>query len=335
MMKPTVAMHVPVVRPYTAGFQELVGVNVLGQPQEDGNVPISSMTGFASISGQTGDSDWRWDLKSVNARGLDLRFRLPPGHDGLEPKLRAAAQAALKRGSVAISLNTKYQKTVGRISVDDEALAQAISHIVVARKQLENAGLPVAKTSAEAVLSVPGVLLSGDESDGLDPSALGPDLLRGFEAAIDALVTERRAEGARLGRVISEQVTQIESLTRDAQACAEEAVIALRERFKTQLTTLLSDTSISPERMEQEAAILASKADVREEIDRLHAHVAAARELLAMEEPIGRRLDFLTQEFNREANTLCSKSPTDALTRIGLDLKMVVDQIKEQAANVE
>jgi len=182
---------------------------------------------------------------------------------------------------------------------------------------------------------LPGVLLSGDDSDGPDPSALGPDLLRGFEAAIEALVTERRAEGARLGRVISEQVTQIESLTRDAEACAEEALIALRERFKTQLTTLLSDTSISQERMEQEAAVLASKADVREEIDRLHAHVAAARELLAMEEPIGRRLDFLTQEFNREANTLCSKSPTDALTRIGLDLKMVVDQIKEQAANVE
>ena len=335
MMKPTVAMHVPVVHPYTAGFKRLVRVNVIAQPQEDGNVPISSMTGFASSSGQTGDSDWRWDVKSVNARGLDLRFRLPPGHDALEPKLRAAAQQALKRGSVAISLHTKFQKAAGRIAVDDAALAQAISQISAVRGQLESAGIPVADARAEAVLTLPGVLLSSDESEGDEPSAVGPELLRGFETTIEGLVAERRAEGARLARVISEQVTQIESLTRDAEACAEKAVIALRERFKTQLTTLLSDTSISPERMEQEAAILASKADVREEIDRLHAHVAAARELLEMDEPIGRRLDFLTQEFNREANTLCSKSPTDALTRIGLDLKMVVDQIKEQAANVE
>ena len=328
-------MHVPVVHPYTAGFQRLVRVNVFAQPQKDGNVPISSMTGFASTSGQTGDSDWRWDVKSVNARGLDLRFRLPAGQDALEPKLRTAAQGALKRGSVAISLNTKFQKAAGRISIDDDGLAQAISHISIARGHLEKAGIPVADTQAEAVLSLPGVLLSGDESEAQDISVLAPDLLRGFEAALADLLVERRAEGARLGRVISEQVTQIESLTRDAEGCADEAVVALRERFKTQLTTLLADTSISPERMEQEAAILASKADIREEIDRLHAHVAAARELLAMDEPIGRRLDFLTQEFNREANTLCSKSPTDALTRIGLDLKMVVDQIKEQAANVE
>ena len=328
-------MHVPVVHPYTAGFQGLYRVNVFAQPQKDGNVPISSMTGFASTSGQSGDSDWRWDVKSVNARGLGLRFRLPLGHEALEPKLRTIAQTALKRGSVAISLNTKFQKAVGRTSVDEAGLAQAIAHIAAVRGQLESAGIPAAETSAEAVLSLPGVLLSSEDSEGDDPSAIGPDLLKGFEAAMKALVAERQAEGARLGRVISEQVTQIESLTRDAEACAEEAVIALRERFKTQLTTLLSDTAISSERMEQESAVLATKADVREEIDRLHAHVAAARELLETDEPIGRRLDFLTQEFNREANTLCSKSPTDALTRIGLDLKVVVDQIKEQAANVE
>lgn len=298
-------------------------------------MPISSMTGFASNSGQTGDSTWRWDVKSVNARGLDLRFRLPPGYEALEPKLRSGAQNVLKRGSVAISLTLSFQRTTGQIALDEAALTKAVSNIAAVRDRLETAGVPVADTRAEVVLSLPGVVLSGDEAEGDDPASIGPELQRGFEAAIEALVAERRAEGARLGRIISEQVTQIESLTRDAEACADQAVIALRERLKTQLTTLLSDTSLSQERMEQEAALLASKADVREEIDRLHAHVAAARELLAMEEPIGRRLDFLTQEFNREANTLCSKSSTDALTRIGLDLKMVVDQIKEQAANVE
>jgi len=166
-------------------------------------------------------------------------------------------------------------------------------------------------------------------------SAFSPAILAGFDAALEALVTERNAEGARLDRVISEQVTQIESLTRDAADCAEEVVLALRERLKTQLTTLLSDTTLSPERVEQEASVLAVKADVREEIDRLGAHVAAARELLAADEPVGRRLEFLTQEFNREANTLCSKSQVERMTRIGLDLKTVIDQMREQAANVE
>ena len=178
MMKLRVAMHVPVVRPYTAGFQRFIRVNVFLQPQKDENVPISSMTGFASVSGQIGDSDWRWDVKSVNARGLDLRFRMPPGQDALEPKLRSAAQGTLKRGSVAISLNTKYQKTVGRISLDDAGLAQAILHISAARAQLEDAGVPVADTQVEAVLMLPGVLLSGEDSESQDVTALAPDLLR-------------------------------------------------------------------------------------------------------------------------------------------------------------
>jgi len=335
MMKLVVAMHVPHFHPYTAGFSGFNHVNVVQQPQGNENVPISSMTGFASTSGQVGDSDWRWDVKSVNARGLDLRFRLPTGLDSLEPKVRAAGQNALKRGSIAISLSVKFQKTNGNTALDEIALSQVVEHIALVRKRLAASDVPVADTRAETVLAMPGVLTSGDRGGNDDVAAMAPALLAGFENALEALITERRSEGARLARVISEQVTQIESLTRDAAACADAATIALRERFKNQLTTLLSDTSLSPDRLEQEAAILASKADVTEEIDRLHAHVAAARELLAMDEPIGRRLDFLTQEFNREANTLCSKSPTDALTRIGLDLKMVVDQIKEQAANVE
>jgi uncharacterized protein (TIGR00255 family) len=335
MMKLRIATDVPEDHPCTAGMRDRFQVVVVNRLLRDENVPISSMTGFASNDGQTGDSDWRWDVKSVNARGLDLRFRLPPGYEALEPKLRAAAQSVLKRGSVAIGLNVRFQSAVGRTALDDEALTRMVVHIKQVRAKLESAGIPLGASRAEAILAMPGVMVLSDTSDTQDVTAQFGDLLVGFEDTLQALLTERRSEGSRLARVISEQVTQIESLTRDAAGCAEEAVLALRERLQTQLTMLLSDPKFAPDRLEQEAALLASKADIREEIDRLYAHVAAARELLSLDEPIGRRLDFLTQEFNREANTLCSKSSTDTLTRIGLDLKMVVDQIKEQAANVE
>jgi len=335
MMKQWFAMHVPDVRPYTAGIWGFVPLNVVNAPQEGKKVPISSMTGFASYNGQTGDSDWRWDIKSVNARGLDLRFRLPPGYEALEPKLRTAAQKSFKRGSIAISLTTRIQGAGGRTSLNHTALKATLEHLSHARFEMEAAGIPVAPSNAEALLSIPGVLVATEETDVSGDASLTADIFVGFEAALAALSKERDAEGVRLAHVLSEQVTQIESLTKDAAAGADDAVAALRNRFSTQLSALLGDTTLSPERLEQEAAILASKADVREEIDRLHAHVAAARELLSMNEPVGRRLDFLTQEFNREANTLCSKSSTDAMTRIGLDLKTTIDQIKEQAANVE
>ncbi len=328
-------MHVPEDHPYTAGIQAPVRVNVVNAPQGDKKVPISSMTGFASTGGRTGDSDWRWDVKSVNARGLDLRFRLPPGCEILEPKLRAAARNALKRGSLTISLTTRFQRIASRTSLDEAALADTVEHLSQVRAGLENAGLPVAPIRAEALLGMPGVIVAAEEAAVPDPDALHADVIAGFEQALGQVIKERNAEGVRLARVISEQVTQIESLTRDAAACADGAVRVLRDRFAAQMGALLSDSTLPPERFQQEAAVLASKADVREEIDRLHAHVAAARELLALDEPVGRRLDFLTQEFNREANTLCSKSATDPLTRIGLDLKTTIDQIKEQAANVE
>ncbi len=325
----------PEHHPYTAGNPLCIPVNVVNKSHKDKTVPINSMTGFATADGQTGDSDWRLDVKSVNGRGLDLRFRLPSGFESLEQKLRIAAQKALKRGSVTISLILRFQSGEGRTSLDETALSHAVEALSIARTQLEKAGIPAAPAHAEALLALPGVLITAEENDPLDLDALNKEILAGFEIALQALLKEREAEGSRLAHVISAQVTQIESLTSDAKKCANEAVIALRERFKTQLTMLLSDTTLSPERLQQEAAILASKADIREEIDRLEGHVAAARDLLAMDEPIGRRLEFLTQEFNREANTLCSKSSTDALTRIGLDLKTVVDQIKEQAANIE
>lgn len=325
----------PEDHPYTAGNPLCIPVNVVNKSQKDKTVPTNSMTGFATTDGQTGDSGWRLDVKSVNGRGLDLRFRLPNGFESLEQKFRIAAQKALKRGSVTIALTVRFQSGEGRTSLNEAALLHTVKALGVARAQLEKAGIPAAPVHAEALLALPGVLITAEENDSVDLDALNEEILAGFEAALEALAKERAAEGSRLAHVISAQVTQIESLTSDAKKCADEAVIVLRERFKTQLTMLLSDTTLSPERLQQEAAILASKADIREEIDRLQAHVDAARALLAMDEPIGRRLEFLTQEFNREANTLCSKSSTDALTRIGLDLKTIVDQIKEQAANIE
>jgi len=335
MMKLWFAMHVPEDHQCTPRIRTPFRINVVNAPQRDKTVPINSMTGFASTSGQTGDSDWRWDVKSVNARGLDLRFRLPPGFESLEPNLRKISQSVLSRGSVLITLTTRHQRAEGSTSVDKTALSQAVKHVALVRAQLETNGLTVAPASAEAILTLPGVIVSTTFESTDNANAINPELIAGFETTLHALVMERRAEGTQLARVISEQVTQIELLTRDADGCAEKAVLALRERLKTQLVSLLSDTSLSEDRLAQESALLASKADVREEIDRLHAHVAAARDLLTKDEPIGRRLDFLTQEFNRESNTLCSKSPTDALTRIGMELKMVIDQIKEQAANVE
>lgn len=214
-------------------------------------------------------------------------------------------------------------------------MGNAITALSQVRLRLAEEGLPVADTQAEALLGLAGVLSTDDSAPDVDSDVVEKAMIAGFDAAMLALCTERRAEGERLESIISGQVAQIESLTRDAAGCATEAVHALRERARQQIEAVLADSSIAPERLDQEVAVLAVKADVREEIDRLNAHVAAARDLLAAIEPVGRRLDFLTQEFNREANTLCSKSPTDRLTRIGLELKTVIDQLREQAANVE
>ena len=296
---------------------------------------ISSMTGFASTAGERDGLTWRWDVKSVNARGLDLRFRLPAGWENLEPKLRTAAQSRLTRGSVTIALSFKTQSVVGKFSIDDSALEAAVMSLATVRERLEDAGISTVAIGGEQLMAVPGVLRMDDAAPTAAAAETEGDILSGFNAALASLVAERDGEGKRLESIISEQVAQIESLTRDAGACADEAVQVLRARARTQIETVLADTTIAPERLEQEVAVLAVKADVREEIDRLTAHVAAARDLLGTGEPVGRRLDFLTQEFNREANTLCSKSPTERLTRIGLDLKTVIDQLREQAANVE
>ncbi len=296
---------------------------------------MKSMTGFAALDGTEDDLGWRWEIRSVNARGLDLKLRLPAGFESLDAPLRARAREALARGSVSASLSVFQARETARMRPDPQAIRAAIELLREVRETAADTGLPLAPVTGESL--VPALLSAApDHRAAPDAEALAEPIRTGFAVALSRLVDARQGEGARLKRIIAGHLSQIESLVRDAEACATEAVHVLRERVRRQIRDLVADeTTLDAGRLEQEVAVLATRADVREEIDRLKAHIAAAHDLLSAEVSVGRKLDFLTQEFNREANTLCSKSATDALTRIGLDLKTTIDQLREQAANVE
>jgi uncharacterized protein (TIGR00255 family) len=294
---------------------------------------ISGMTGFARAEGEHAGQRWIWELKSVNGRGLDLKLRLPPGFDALEQPARAAASKAFRRGSLQASLSLARDLAAGaptRIDMD-----------LVAR--LLEAGEPLTKAKRvkrprwDGLLQVRGVVLAEDaaEPDDAARSALEAALLAGFDVALEKLAQARVNEGRMLAGVLSELTDRLESLTARARATAATAPAAALDRIKTRLAALSPDVQLDPQRLAQEAALAAMRADIAEELERLSAHTSELRSLLAKPEPAGRRLDFLGQELTREANTLCSKSSDLELTRIGLDIKTVVDQIKEQAANVE
>ncbi len=289
---------------------------------------VASMTGFARQEGGDGGLTWMWEVKSVNGRGLDVRCRLPSGHEGLEAAARAMAQKHCTRGNLQIALAINRGAASARFQINRDLLDQ----LVALTREIEGAAPP----RIDGLLAVRGVVETVEEEtkDQLDArmAAMEADLAR----ALGALTTMRRAEGERLKDIITERLDEIERLTAAAGESAAVQPEAVRERLRTQVEELLDAAPALPEeRLAQEAALLATKADVREELDRLSAHVAAAREHLAEGGPIGRRLDFLCQEFNREANTLCSKSWDVALNRIGLDLKAAVDQLREQVQNVE
>ncbi|MDA5194351.1 YicC/YloC family endoribonuclease [Govanella unica] len=296
---------------------------------------ISSMTGFARTDGQfaasAGGISWTWEIKSVNGKNFELRCRLPAGFDALEIELRRRLSARISRGSVTISLQTRALGSAAGISVNEPALKVLME---VASRVAEDG---IAPASLDGLMAIPGVvenlgaLLDEDERQARDAA-----LLKSFEAAVSALQKHRLEEGAALTPVITAQVNGIEALTAEAAASAALQPAALKERFFLRVADFVADVQgIAPERLAQEVALLASKADVREELDRLRGHVAAARLLLAEKEPVGRKLDFLAQEFNREANTLCSKSADLELTRIGLELKNVIGQFREQIQNIE
>ena len=290
---------------------------------------ISGMTGFGRADGAQGDWTWSVEARSVNGRNLEVRFRGPPGFDGLERHAKTAAQARLSRGQITLGIQAKRELGAASLKVNQDVLAR---YLTLANQLAEEGATP---PSADGLLSLRGVLEAPEETD--DPEAraiVEAAMAVSIDQALDALRISRDREGSQLLPVITDFIDRIAALTAQAETEAAAQTTAIRERFARRMTELAPDAPGLEDRIFLEAASLATKADVREELDRLAAHVASARTLL-QQPPAGRKLDFLMQEFMREANTLCSKSATTALTGIGLELKAVIEQLREQVQNVE
>ena len=290
------------------------------------------MTGFSRRTGQGGPDGWSWEVKSVNARGLDIRYRPPAGMDTLEPEVRRRLADRFTRGAFNVVLQVASASRRSRIEVNRQALAQVQAVMRELRDELD-----IEPPRIDGLLNIRGVIDVVEEEDSdAEREAREQALLAGFDEALDELAAARHAEGVHLAAVLGGHLDEIASLVDAAVNCEEARPERLRERLKAMLSDVLDQTpALSEDRLAQEVALLLIKADVREEIDRLVAHIAGARELLAGDEPSGRRLDFLCQEFNRESNTLCSKAAEVDLTRIGLDLKAVIEKFREQVQNVE
>ena len=293
---------------------------------------IVSMTGFAEAHGSRDGARWRWEVKSVNGKGLDLRLRTPPGFDTIEPPARMLTNERFKRGSLQASLTFETTDSSRGLRIDPVALAAAVR---IAREVAAETGLAPARV--DGLLALKGVIVQEEVVPIEAPERGMRDaaILETLATALDALARARGNEGNKLKAVLSSQIDDVERLTREASELAATQPAALRDKLAAQVKDLLAGGTLSDERLAQEVALLAVKADIREELDRLRAHVQEARTLMASGEAVGRKLDFLSQEFNREANTLCSKSSDIALTRLGLALKATIDQFREQAQNVE
>ena len=293
-------------------------------------MPISGMTGFGRAEGALGAWTWAVEARSVNGRNLETRFRGPPGFEGLERAAREGSQSRFQRGNITVGVQAKHAEAAGSVRINHEQVERYLS----AGEPYVAAGR-AAPPLWDGLLALRGVI-EADEGD-LDPEAHAQAetaMAASIGAALESLLAARRAEGAALLGVLSDQVARIGVLTGEAGTLAAGQPLAIKVRFETRLKELAGEAA-SEERIVQEAAAMAVKADVREELDRLAGHVVAARELLAADAAVGRRLDFLTQEFMRDANTLCSKSHTGALTTLGLDLKATIEQFREQVQNVE
>ena len=295
---------------------------------------LKSMTAFASAQGSQGALSWAWEMRSVNGKGLDLRLRVPDWIPGLEQGLKDSIGKAVNRGNLSVSLKITREDGTGQLAVNTQTLNDVLTAIETVEAAAMTKGISLAPATAADVLSVRGVMEAGGTDDNLE--ALAQTLLSDATPIIDALVAMRASEGERLSTILSAQIDEIEQLTDRATTLITTRRDAMDAAFHAALSRVL-DGAVQADtgRVAQEIALLAVKADVTEELDRLRAHVAAARELLAAGSPVGRKLDFLAQEFNREANTLCSKSQNTELTQIGLALKTAIDQMREQVQNVE
>ncbi|MDO6584568.1 YicC/YloC family endoribonuclease [Salipiger sp. 1_MG-2023] len=292
------------------------------------------MTGFASRAGDSDGLRWSWELRGVNGKGLDLRLRLPDWIDGLEPAVRSAAAKRLTRGNVQVSLRLAGGGEDDAARLDEAALARTLDALARIEAEAARRGLALAPSNAAEIVAQRGVMATGQGARAIAP--LRALLLAEFETALEDFAAMRASEGAALAAVLDGQLSQIDTLVQDAAAVVAMRRDEQRDRLRAALARVLdASDELDEARMAQELALIAVKSDVTEELDRLGAHVDAARALLAEPGAIGRKLDFLMQEFNREANTLCSKSGSTALTRIGLDLKTVIDQMREQVQNVE
>jgi uncharacterized protein (TIGR00255 family) len=293
---------------------------------------VVSMTGFAESHGSRNSAHWRWEVRSVNGRSLELRLRLPPGFDSIEPAARVLLSDRFKRGNIQATLTFDQGASPRGLRIDAAALASAVK---IAKEIAAETGLPPARI--DGLLALKGVIVQDEGLDANSREHAGQDaaILESLAAAFDGLAKARANEGAKLAAVLDAQMAEIARLTGVAELAAVAQPAALRDRLTQQINDLVVPGTVAPERLAQEIALLAARADVREELDRLSAHVAEAKKLLASGQAVGRKLDFLAQEFNREANTLCSKSADIELTRIGLDLKAAIDQFREQAQNVE
>lgn len=293
---------------------------------------LTSMTGFARQGGTWRDVQWQWEIKSVNGKALDLRFRLPPGFEQVEIAARTAANAALKRGNLQIALIVQGVKGTENLKVNAALLEQLVGLAETLRDRLGSAPI-----QAENLLALRGVLDLGEpDLQEADIQERDAAVLVSFEKALQELVANRRAEGQRLATVLQQQLHRISELASAARSNPSRKPEAIRQRLGEQVARLLDQgTAFDEQRLHQEAILLATRADIQEELDRLDSHISAAAALMQASEPVGRKFDFLAQEFNREANTLCSKASDISLTSIGLDLKTTIDQLREQVQNIE
>lgn len=292
---------------------------------------LASMTGYARATGAVPGASFTCELKSVNGRGLDLRLRLAPGFDSLESEIRQLVAKMVSRGSVTLNLAVERDGAGGELLINQQALATVLAAMSDLAGKI-NAVPP----SLDGILGLKGVLEQRDRPlAAAHEETLTAAILAGVAEALVDLVLARRQEGARIAVVLSERIDEVEALVARAEVHPARSRDTILAKLRQQVQDLAGDISITDERLAQEALLLATKADIREELDRLTAHIASARQLIKAGGPVGRRLDFLAQEFNREANTLCSKANAVELTAIGLDLKASIDQLREQVQNIE